>query len=254
MEPVIYKIQNKLNNKCYIGKSINVHRRWQEHRHNALNTTKRHPLYDSIRKYGIDNFTFEVILYTSAECIDKDEMRLIKEYNSINAGYNLTEGGGGGDTFSNRDEVSQNITRERISKKSKIANSKNRALHSENTKKLWVDDTYRKKVIDGLKNTWSNPDKKERHSEKMKSICNTPEMKQLRSKNSSGKNNSNYKGKISLYLDNKLVKEYDFLKDAISDTGLSIKNITTSIREGTVINRVKGNTDYNGYQFIRNAK
>ena len=27
----IYKITNKLNNKCYIGQSIHIERRWAEH-------------------------------------------------------------------------------------------------------------------------------------------------------------------------------------------------------------------------------
>ena len=31
----IYKITNKINNKCYIGQSVNVERRWHEHKTRA---------------------------------------------------------------------------------------------------------------------------------------------------------------------------------------------------------------------------
>ena len=58
----IYKITNKINNKSYIGYSNNIERRWQEHmaRYNCQQEYNK-VLYKAIRKYGLSNFSFEVI-------------------------------------------------------------------------------------------------------------------------------------------------------------------------------------------------
>ena len=60
----IYKITNKINGKCYIGQSINIKQRWKGHRKDAFwlnGPDYQYPLYKAIRKYGIENFSFEVI-------------------------------------------------------------------------------------------------------------------------------------------------------------------------------------------------
>lgn len=95
----IYKIENKLNGKIYIGKSVNILERFNAHKRNAFNT--KSPEYDKVlykafRKYGIENFDFEII----EEYIDKDflnarEIYWIMYYNSQILGYNETPGGDG---------------------------------------------------------------------------------------------------------------------------------------------------------------
>lgn len=91
----IYKITNQVNGKVYIGQSKDIKARWRRHRTAAFaewsNQYDSH-LYRSIRKYGLDNFRFEVI----EECLIADlndrESYWIKYYNStdINNGYNMT--------------------------------------------------------------------------------------------------------------------------------------------------------------------
>lgn len=87
----IYKIENKINGKLYIGQSINIERRWKNHKtHYKINDE---PLYNEIREYGIENFEWSVI----EEC-DKTELRdkekyYIKIYNSLYPyGYNKALG------------------------------------------------------------------------------------------------------------------------------------------------------------------
>ena len=98
----IYKITNKLNNKCYIGKSSNITERWAYHKREYSYFTKNwnKTLYKAFRKYGIDNFTFEVI-----EEMNESEYQIfgnnreqywIAFYNSFKEGYNETQGGDGG--------------------------------------------------------------------------------------------------------------------------------------------------------------
>lgn len=99
----IYKITNLINNKCYIGKSSNIEERWKYHKNN-INNIKEYdkPLYRAFRKYGISNFSFDIIeniLENYNETSDERERYWIKYYNSYgNNGYNGTLGGDGGIT------------------------------------------------------------------------------------------------------------------------------------------------------------
>lgn len=94
----IYKITNTTNNKVYIGQSIDIHRRWDEHlRRLASNRHENAHLQSAWNCYGRDAFIFEII----DECAEKDlnnkEMYYIDHYQSYKNeyGYNNTLGGGG---------------------------------------------------------------------------------------------------------------------------------------------------------------
>lgn len=84
----IYKITNLINNKIYIGQSKNIYRRWYSHRCDYKN--KDLPLYNSIRKYGIDNFSFEIIEECQINQLSEKEDYWINHYNSyVPNGYNI---------------------------------------------------------------------------------------------------------------------------------------------------------------------
>ena len=54
----IYKYQNKINGKCYIGQSINLEQRKYAHKSSAFNENAKDynsQLHQAIRKYGLDN-------------------------------------------------------------------------------------------------------------------------------------------------------------------------------------------------------
>ncbi|MGL4424783.1 MAG: GIY-YIG nuclease family protein [Cetobacterium sp.] len=100
---IIYKITNIVNNKVYIGQTVNYTERIRHHkqvpfRENSIE--KDRPLYKSMRKYGVDKFKFEII----DECFDfevanKKEIEYIKEHNCCidnGYGYNLDLGGKNG--------------------------------------------------------------------------------------------------------------------------------------------------------------
>lgn len=90
----IYKITNTINNKVYIGQSVNITARWTKHKNDSKKEEFSHyPLYRSFNKYGVDNFTFEVVEECSVDYLDEKEKYWIKYYNSFYNGYNQTEGG-----------------------------------------------------------------------------------------------------------------------------------------------------------------
>ncbi len=91
-EKAIYKITNIVNGKIYIGQSIRPERRWVEHKNKAKYLDDQYPIHLAINKYGEENFTFEILEWTSD--YDNREIELIKEYNSLCPnGYNVAEGG-----------------------------------------------------------------------------------------------------------------------------------------------------------------
>ena len=100
----IYKITNILENKHYIGQSINIEVRWRQHHYNATHTVKREEnrkLYQAFHIFGIDNFNFEVLeeCELSFSQLNNQERYWIEYYNSYNDGYNMTKGGQGEDSW-----------------------------------------------------------------------------------------------------------------------------------------------------------
>lgn len=94
----IYKITNLVNGKVYIGKSVDIENRWKQHLVKAR--TCQFVLYKAMRKYGVDNFKFEVVeTCTEAELFDKEREYVAAERSYIgwpdSNGYNMSIGGEG---------------------------------------------------------------------------------------------------------------------------------------------------------------
>lgn len=96
----IYKIENLINHKTYIGSSDQSRgftTGWYEHQQNARLESRagyEYPLYRAIRKYGIENFNFQILIkdIQTPEERYKLEHDTIIEYNSLTSqhGYNQT--------------------------------------------------------------------------------------------------------------------------------------------------------------------
>lgn len=90
----IYKIVCNINNKSYVGQSVNIKERWTGHKR-ALNknTHKNKYLQRAWNKYGDGCFTFEIIENCKQEYLSEREIFWIKELDSFKSGYNATKGG-----------------------------------------------------------------------------------------------------------------------------------------------------------------
>lgn len=91
----IYSITNKINGKKYIGQTNNYKKRWWEHK-NSFNKEHRKD-YSSrknaaFRKYGVENFLFEVLEEVEDSKMDERELYYIEFFDSFNNGYNSTPG------------------------------------------------------------------------------------------------------------------------------------------------------------------
>lgn len=90
----IYKIQNKITGQTYVGQSVDIERRWKQHK--SLSTYKDAPLYEDVRKLGWDKFSFGILEVCEEHELNAKEKYWIDLYNSFDDGYNQTRGGARG--------------------------------------------------------------------------------------------------------------------------------------------------------------
>lgn len=96
----IYKATCIVNNKSYIGIDSYWPHRKSDHKRNALVYNQKFIFYNAIRKYGWDNFQWEVLFQCSDEqyehALSIMEPQYISEHKTLTpCGYNMTAGGDG---------------------------------------------------------------------------------------------------------------------------------------------------------------
>jgi group I intron endonuclease len=94
---IIYKIENTINKKCYIGwtsKTLDI--RWEQHKKAALKNKENRKFYNAIRKYGTDVWDVQLVCEVNTKDLaTKKEIEFIALYDSYTNGYNSTLGGDG---------------------------------------------------------------------------------------------------------------------------------------------------------------
>ena len=90
----IYKITRLKTGEIYIGKSTDVKKRWTEHCKTAygVGTIAHSILHTTIRKDGIENFTFELLEEVPKDKLTEREKYWITFYDSKNYGLNERNG------------------------------------------------------------------------------------------------------------------------------------------------------------------
>jgi group I intron endonuclease len=115
---IIYLITCLVNGKIYVGKTTkSLGERWASHLA-AVSRGKRSRLYAAIHKHGSSSFFVEMIDSTdNLDELDDLERKWIANKNSNNPlyGYNMTEGGDGGDTSSGLKRSPETIARMKVS-------------------------------------------------------------------------------------------------------------------------------------------
>ena len=145
-KPGIYKWENLINHKCYIGQSIDLNKRIAHHFSNIKNGRYDNPLYRAINKYGLENFDVAIIEVLEASDdlkskLDEREKYYIQKYNSYGKnGYNQTLGGDGGISgYKFTSEQREHVSRNSI----KVAEEKSRRIYMYNIKtryiQIWID-------------------------------------------------------------------------------------------------------------------
>jgi len=140
----IYIFTNKINNKQYVGRSINIENRI--YRHKILNDSNGSIFKRAIKKYGSNSFNVIKIQYPTEE-LNTWEQYYIEEFNTkIPFGYNLTDGGEGKQGYKlsqeQKDKISNSLIGKYVGENAGFYGYK----HTEETKK-----TSGKKISDKLK-------------------------------------------------------------------------------------------------------
>lgn len=145
----IYCIKNLINNKVYIGKSINIYERIRQHINllNKESLDENRYLIRSWNKYGRDNFQYIVLEYLEIDetILKERELYWMEKFKSLNRrfGYNLRE-----DTSTNC--IVSNETRE-LQSKNRIQRYKDNPQLRENIsihfKKFWKENPDKLKVM-----------------------------------------------------------------------------------------------------------
>lgn len=93
---IIYKLENKINNKVYIGQTIQkLNRRITDHVLKSKKVGKKTVFSAALKKYGIENFNITILdKATSKDELNSKEILWISKYNSVYPnGYNMDKGG-----------------------------------------------------------------------------------------------------------------------------------------------------------------
>jgi len=93
----IYKIENLKKQKIYVGKSMNISKRFRTHKY-FLNNNKHYnkELQQDWNVFTEDDFIFEIIQTYNREELSEKESYWIEKLDTFNNGYNRTLGGNGG--------------------------------------------------------------------------------------------------------------------------------------------------------------
>lgn len=132
----IYKVTNKVNGKIYIGFDSNWPVRKYQHKSRAKKNSS-YRLHMAIRKYGWENFDWEVI-YQSYDCLHTlkiMEPYFITEYNSFARGYNMTTGGDGTPGHIRNPAIAKKHSE---NMKQYFSNPENRLKRGDDCSKLWT--------------------------------------------------------------------------------------------------------------------
>lgn len=140
----IYKFTNKINNKSYIGQSVNIEDRKIKHKYYSQHSNTA--FYKAVNQYGWDNFEFSVLEECSVKQLDEREKYWIEFYDSYYNDYNMTKGGQYGNS-----SVGEQNGRTKL-KDSDVLEIRNK-VYLEN-KDIWeVYENYKDKV--GKDRFWS---------------------------------------------------------------------------------------------------
>lgn len=126
----IYCYTNKQNGKKYVGQTNNIKRRYKQHKDDSFanysDARYNQAIHCAIRKYGLDNFDFEILEVLenkTSEEVNERETYWIREKNSLAPnGYNLKATGEAnrGRNSSSLSDVDKNEIRRRLREKEPI--------------------------------------------------------------------------------------------------------------------------------------
>lgn len=131
----IYAIRNVINNKVYIGQSVNIEKRWKEHKSALKRGVHGNPYLQAAWNKSPRDFEFNVLCECKENELNSLELYYIQQYNATDyrCGYNIQ---GGGDSIHHQSE----------STKQKISSKNSGKVYSDELKKYYSDAHNHEKI------------------------------------------------------------------------------------------------------------
>ena len=198
---IIYGWYCTVTDKWYIGQTVNPEKRFNCHIDRAINKKDKTYFYNSIRKYGLENFVYCVLEENVLrENLNMREIGWIEYYDSFYCGYNMTAGG------------NQTIFSEEFKEKMSEAN-KGRIPWNKGKHRIYSEETLKKtsQSLKGRTGYWTNKHLSEETKKKLS--------ESLKGKPSWQKGKPSYNRKpVSKYdLNGNFIKKYNCITDALKE-------------------------------------
>ena len=178
----IYSIRNLRNGNCYVGQSVDIHRRFRHHKKGGSKSTRL--VSHALAKYGKAEFAFEVLEICPEDNLHARECHWITALDCVAPnGYNLTTGGEGSrhseetrkkQSESLKGHVISEETRRKISEANKghIPSEEARRKASKSLKGRKFSEEHRRKIGEANKGREITPETRKKISDSLKG--NTP--------------------------------------------------------------------------------
>ena len=121
---IIYKATNNINGKIYVGQTTkSLETRIKRHLQSVRAGSDTH-FHQALRKYGKDNFTFEIVCEVSSKAeLNRLETYYISKWNTIKLGYNMVDGGSNNVMFNKQIKQKQDAIMQTNEVRNKISNT-----------------------------------------------------------------------------------------------------------------------------------
>lgn len=210
----IYVIECISNCKKYIGQTVNLRKRWMEHKR-TLNLNSHHStlLQEDWNIYGEKDFKHTVLCECNINDVDERERYFISQYksNNLKYGYNLCNGG-------NKNKTHHEKTRELLRHQA-VSSGRWKGKNNPNFGGVTWDDERRKYYQELNKAYWTK-DAKKKHSEKMKTAYNfDAALEAVR------------ESVIQLDFNGEFIAEYSSVTEASAKTDISKPHISSCCNE-----------------------
>ena len=204
----IYKITNP-KGQIYVGQSINIERRFKEYKRLAKRSAGR-KILNSLKGYGVENHTFEVIEECSKEQLHEREYYWKKYYTSVEDGLNCDyfDSSGGPRSEETKQRISEGAKGKKRSEETKQKLRKPKTEeHKQNISKAKqnISEETKRKISEGKKGKTPNRDYKTWAKQQQKPI-------------------------LQYDLEGNFIKEWEGTKIAAAHLGCDPTTITANLR------------------------
>lgn len=144
---IIYKVENKINHKIYIGQTVKTLEKRRDEHYKSVKRGSSFKFHNALRKYNSSVFKWSIIEYVkNKKDLKNRESYWIEYYKSYENGYNLTKGDSNPMNFQPSKQHHDNIMKSK-EVRDKISNSMKKRI----AEGKFFTEEHRRKISEKLK-------------------------------------------------------------------------------------------------------